>query len=617
MAWASEADLEYWALAELQGLGFAHFPAAAVSPETASPERAAYHDAILAGRLTAAIGRLNPDLPAGAVRDAADRVRDATFSADPIAENRRLHDLMVRGVPVDTWVDGEQVGAVARLVDWDDAENDWLAVNQFELAGRSVRYPDITLFLNGLPLVVIELKGTEGKGLPEAFNQIETYKDQVPELFRANLLSVISDGITARYGSVSADFDRFMRWRTVDGEALVDESSALALETLIRGLLAPPVLLQMLRRFVVFEDEGRGPIKKIAGYHQFHAVRKGLASVLEARRGDGRGGVIWHTQGSGKSLLMAFLGGALMHDPALENPTLVVLTDRSDLDQQLFATFARCASLFGEDPVQAEDIDDLRVKLGGRKVGGVIFTTIQKFRPKAGETEFPELTDRSNVIVFVDEAHRSQYGFEARMDPATGEMRYGFAHHLRKALPKATFVGFTGTPVELVSANTYGVFGTRIDVYDIAQAVSDGATVPIYYEARVAKIEINPELDGLIDAEFDDLTAGIGEEARAAAAKRWGRVEALVGAEKRLDTVVADILEHFDRRQEAMDGKAMIVSMSRRIAAAIYERIVAARPEWHSWNAPTEVVHPPGYDYSDFRRTRGWQANETSPRRSC
>jgi type I restriction enzyme R subunit len=287
-------------------------------------------------------------------------------------------------------------------------------------------------------------------------------------------------------------------------------------------------------------------------------------------------------QGSGKSLLMAYLGGALMHEPALENPTLVVLTDRNDLDQQLFATFARCAALFGEDPVQAEDIDDLRSKLAGRKVGGVVFTTIQKFRPKAGETEFPELTDRSNVIVFVDEAHRSQYGFEARMDPATGEMRYGFAHHLRRALPNVSFVGFTGTPVELVNANTYGVFGDRIDVYDIAQAVHDGATVPIYYEARVAKIEIAPELEGVLDPEFDDATAGIGEDARAAVARRWARVEALVGADKRLDTVVADILEHFDRRQEAIDGKAMIVCMSRQIAARVYQLIVAARPGWHS-----------------------------------
>jgi type I restriction enzyme, R subunit len=580
MAWLSEADLENWALTELQALGFDHVRASAVSPEATAPERRAYHDAILARRLNAAITRLNPDLPQAAVRDAALKVIDATFSADPIAENRRLHDLIVRGVPVETWVSGEAVGAVARLVDWENNDNDWLAVNQFEIVGKSARQPDVVLFLNGLPIVVIELKGTEGKDLPHAFRQIETYKNQVPELFRANLLSVISDGITARYGSVSADLDRFMHWRTIDGTS-VDEGAALELETLIRGLLPPPVLLQMLRHFVVYDDEGRGPVKKIAGYHQFDAVRKGVASVLRAREGDGRGGVIWHTQGSGKSLLMAFLGGALMHEPKLENPTLVVLTDRNDLDQQLFGTFARCAALFGEDPEQAEDIEDLRAKLAGRRVGGVIFTTIQKFRPKADEAEFPQLTDRTNVIVFVDEAHRSQYGFGARMDEK-GQMRYGFAHHLRRALPEATFVGFTGTPVELVNANTYGVFGDRIDVYDIAQAVSDGATVPIYYEGRVAKIELDPELEAVIDPEFDDLTSGIPEDARAAAARRWGRVEALVGADKRLDMVVADILTHFDRRQEAIEGKAMIVCMSRRIAVAVYERVVTARPEWHA-----------------------------------
>ena len=288
---------------------------------------------------------------------------------------------------------------------------------------------------------------------------------------------------------------------------------------------------------------------------------------------------------------MAFLGGALMHEPSLANPTLVVLTDRNDLDEQLFATFSRCAALFGEAPEQAADIDDLRVKLAGRKVGSVIFTTIQKFKPKDGEAEFPTLTDRSNVIVFVDEAHRSQYGFEARMDAKTGEMRYGFAHHLRKALPEATFVGFTGTPVEMVSANTYGVFGEQIDVYDIAQAVSYGATVPIYYEARVAKIEVEADMDALIDSEFEEITEAIDETSKEATARRWGRVEALVGADRRLDTVVADILDHFHARVEAMDGgKAMIVCMSRRIAVAVDDRIIAASPDFHSETDDTGAV---------------------------
>ena len=582
MAFASEADLEAWALDHLAKLGFHYLPGAALSPEAKAPVRRSFRDVILPDRLRAAIARLNPDLPPRAVDAVALRLIDAEFSADPIAENRRVHALLIGGAPVQYLRDGETIDARARLVDWDDAANDWLAVNQLEVVGKNPRIPDVVLYLNGLALVVVELKGAEGAGLPEAFNQIETYKADLPELFRCNLFSVISDGWTARYGAVSADFDRFMRWRTVDGAALVPETSALALETLIHGLLRPETLLAMLRRFVVFEDEGKGPVKKIAGYHQFHAVRKGVARVLEARAGDGRGGVFWHTQGSGKSLLMAFLGGVLMHEPALENPTLVVLTDRNDLDNQLFATFARCAALFGEAPAQVEDIDDLHAKLSGRQVGGVIFATIQKFRPREGEAEFPLLTDRSNVIVFVDEAHRSQYGFEAKIDPKTGAVRYGFAHHLRRALPNAAYVGFTGTPVELVSANTYGVFGDQIDVYDIAQAVDDGATVPIYYEARVARVEIDAAMEGVIDAEFDEITEDVDEADKAAAAKRWGRVEALVGADKRLDVVVADILDHFDKRQAALDGKAMIVCMSRRIAVAVHDRIAAARPDWRA-----------------------------------
>lgn len=581
MAWASEADLEDLALAHLAKLGFAYLPGAALSPETKAPARKSFRDVILADRLKAAIARLNPDLPARAVEEVAQRLIDSEFSVDPIAENRRIHELLVTGVPVEFQRGGEAISARARLVDWEDCDNDWLAVNQLEIVGKAPRKPDVLLYLNGLPVVVIELKGTEGKGLPEAFNQIETYKADLPELFRTNIFSVISDGIAARYGSVSADFDRFMRWRTVDGETLVKDGTDLALETLIHGLLAPETLLAMLRRFAVFEDEGKGPVKKIAGYHQFHAVRKGIARVLEARTGDGRGGVFWHTQGSGKSLLMALLGGALMHEPALQNPTLVVLTDRNDLDDQLFGTFSRCAALFGEAPVQVEDIDDLHAKLANRLVGGVIFATIQKFRPRDGEVEFPLLTDRSNVIVLVDEAHRSQYGFAAKIDPKTGEIKYGFAHHLRRALPNASYVGFTGTPVEMVSANTYGVFGDQIDVYDIAQAVEDGATVPIYYEARVARVEIADDMVGQIDAEFEEITEDVDESDKVAAARRWGRIEALVGAEKRLDVVVADILEHFDRREAALDGKGMIVCMSRRIAVEVYDRIIAARPGWH------------------------------------
>ena len=442
------------------------------------------------------------------------------------------------------FADGEERNARVQLVDWTNESNDWRAVNQVDVVGKNPRIPDVVLFLNGLPLVVVELKGTEGADIDAAYRQIDTYKEDIPDSFRSTLLTVISDGFNARYGSLSAGLDRFMRWRTVDGETIEAENSTLALQTLTQGLLTPETLLDILRWFVVFEDEGKGPIKKIAGYHQFHAVRKAVETVMGARGTDGKGGVIWHTQGSGKSLLMTFLAGRVMHHPGLENPTLLVLTDRNDLDNQLFGTFGRCKDLLGEEPVQADSIVALKTLLN-REVGGIVFSTIQKFRPEKGEI-FPELTSRSNVIVMVDEAHRTQYGFEAKLKKDTGEVQHGLAYQLRQALPNAVYVAFTGTPVDLVGANTRSVFGEYIDVYDIAQAVEDGATVPIYYEARVAKIEMDDDLSSELDEEFDEATETLEEDQAATAARKWSRVEALVGAEKRLDTVVEDILTHFD-----------------------------------------------------------------------
>ena len=589
MAYASEADLENWALGELAALGFAHLSGSATDPEAANPLRPSYRDTILLPKLQAAIQRLNPHLPPQAIKTAVNALRDTVFTGDLISENRRIHEALVGGIKVNWVENGEDRAGLAQVVDWDNNHNEWLAVSQFEVAGKSLRRPDIVLFLNGLPVVVIELKGTQTGTLKGACNQIETYKSQIPDLFRTNAFSVISEGVTARYGSMSADFDRFMRWRTIDGEVVIEDTSALALQVLVRGLLGPENLLQMIRWFTVFEDDGKGPIKKIAGYHQFHAVRKGVAAVFAARGRDGRGGVMWHTQGSGKSLLMAFLGGRLMRDPKLANPTLVIITDRNDLDNQLFATFSRCAALFGEKPEQAEDVDSLR-RLLNRKVGGVIFATIQKFRPGKGDVGFGLLTDRDNVVVFADEAHRSQYGFEAKIDASTGETRYGFAHHLRAALPNAVHVGFTGTPVSLVGADTQGVFGDYIDIYDVTRAVEDGATVPIYYEGRVARITTDTAVMDEIDASFNEIVddaedegAEMDEVSVAALKSRWSRVEALVGADNRLNTVVTDILKHFDARLEAMDGgKAMIVCMSRRICAEVYARIIAVRPDWHS-----------------------------------
>ena len=578
MAWMAESELEAWMMEALAAQGFSAARGGEIAPDAPGSPRTTYHDTILTVVLRDAVARLNPELPQAAVDEVVTRVTDPVFATDIVAENRRLHGLMTRGVPVTVIVDGEERHEIARLVDWSDNANVWAAYNQVDVVGQATRIPDVVIFLNGLPLVVVELKGLEGGSMEDAHNQIETYMTDIPDLFRTTLISVISDGFNAAYGSLSAGLDRFMPWRTIDGATIVRDSERAPVDVLTRGLLDRGILLDLLRRFVVFEDEGAGPIKKVAGYHQFHAVLKAVDSIRSARQDDGKGGVIWHTQGSGKSLLMTFLTGALMHDRAMENPTIVVLTDRNDLDNQLFSTFGRCTELMGEAPDQADSVEGLKALLN-RQVGGIVFSTIQKFRPERGE-DFPELTDRSNVVVLVDEAHRTQYGFEAKLDRSTGEFRRGLAWQLRRALPNAVYIAFTGTPVELVGANTRAVFGDYIDVYDIARAVEDGATVPIYYEARVAKIDLDEDATEGLDAEFDEVTEDLEDAEAGAIARRWSRVEALVGAKARLDAVVDDILQHFDARLEAVNGKAMIVCMSRRICVEVYDRIVAARPSW-------------------------------------
>ncbi|MEP2533839.1 type I restriction endonuclease subunit R [Shimia sp.] len=587
MAFISEADVEAFLMEELGELGISLMHGAETAPDNKPALRGSYHQTILEPELLASLERLNPEVPKRALEAASKQVLDAVFTTDLMQENQRLHQLMVNGVKVSFVDDGEERNTVVSLIDWSNAQNDWRAVNQFDVVGRNPRIPDVVLFLNGMPLVVIELKGTEGKDIDAAFNQIETYKSDLPELFRTNLINVISDGHVARFGSLSANLDRFMAWRTIDGETLVPVGTDLALLTLSQGLLKPETLLDLLRWCVVFEDEGKGPVKKVAGYHQFFAVQKGLKAIRSARGRDGKAGVVWHTQGSGKSLLMTYLAGRVMHDPEMENPTLLALTDRNDLDNQLFATFARCKDILGEEPVQAEGISDLKTLLD-RQVGGIVFSTIQKFRAEDGGI-FPEITDRSNVVVMVDEAHRTQYGFDAKVTK-TGEVRYGLAYQLRQALPNAVYVGFTGTPVDLVGADTRGVFGEYIDVYDISQAVEDGATVPIYYEARVARVELDEDLADQIDDEFDDATEGLEDSEANSVARKWATVEALVGADKRLEKVVGDILKHFDARIEAIDGKAMIVCMSRRICVDVYNRLVAERPEWHGDTDDTGVV---------------------------
>ncbi len=515
-----------------------------------------------------------------------------------------------------------------RLLDFVDVEaNDWLAVKQFSIQGpKQMRRPDVLLFVNGMPLVVVELKnpGDEDADIWAAWNQLQTYQADIPDLFHTNLLQVISDGILARMGSLTSDRERFMAWRTIDGVTTDPLGGMRELETLVMGVFQRGLLLEYLQHFVLFEDDGK-LVKKVAGYHQFHAVRAVVQSVLLASQPGGtrKGGVVWHTQGAGKSIEMTCLAGALMAHPRMGNPTLVVVTDRNDLDNQLFGVFAAASAMLRETPVQADTRPELRRLLGNRPSGGIIFTTIQKFTPGEDEDAFPELSDRRNIVVICDEAHRSQYGFEARLvggggrypqasaneaavlRVADGEappsalvtagasaVRYGYAQHLRHALPGATFVAFTGTPVSLDDRDTRAVFGDYVHIYDIEQAVRDGATVPIYYEGRLAKLQLKNADVTLLDNEVDELTEDEeGDAAKVAKLRRWAALEQLVGAPPRIQKVATDIVAHFEERQKAQTdevrevahgGKAMVVAMSREICVHLYNAIVALRPEWHS-----------------------------------
>ena len=582
----TEADLEDAALTWLRELGYAVCFGPEIAPGEPAAERDDYGQVVLLGRLRDALARLNPRIPLEA-RDEALRQLLRADSPSALANNRAFHRRLVEGVAVEyRRPDGSIGGEQVRLVDFAHLEqNDWLAVNQFTVTdGQYNRRPDIVLFLNGLPLVVIELKNPadEQATVWAAWNQLQTYKAQIPALFRFNAALVISDGLTARIGTLTADKERFMPWRTIDGEDLAP-AHMLELDVLTRGVFERRRLLDILRSFIVFEDDGSGTlIKKLAGYHQFHAVNKAVDATLAAAgpTGDRRAGVVWHTQGSGKSLTMAFYAGRIIQTLALSNPTLVVITDRNDLDDQLFGTFARCHELLRQTPVQAEDRADLRAKLQVA-AGGVVFTTIQKFLPEAKGGRYDQLSTRRNIVVIADEAHRSQYGFEAKLDPKTGELAYGFAQHVRDALPGASFIGFTGTPVELTDRNTRAVFGDYISIYDIQRAVQDGATVPIYYESRLAKLALDEKEKPHLDREFEEVTEGEELAKKEQLKSKWAALEAVVGAERRIALLAEDIVAHFARRLEALDGKAMIVCMSRRICVDLYRAIIALRPEWH------------------------------------
>jgi type I restriction enzyme R subunit len=609
MAFLPEAAVESALLDQLRVLGYSIEGEEDIGPDGHRPERESHDEVVLRKRFEDAVERLNPEVPAEARQDA---VRKVTQSELPslLEENRRLHKLMTEGVDVEYYADdGTLTAGKVTLIDFDHPENnDWLVVSQFVVInGQYNRRPDVVVFVNGLPLGVIELKapGSENATLVGAFNQLQTYKQQIPQLFNTNALLVTSDGISARVGSLSADLERFMPWRTTDGTKVAPKGEP-ELPTLIEGVFDHRRLLDLLRDFTVFGETGSGLVKIIAGYHQFHAVRHavdstirasmpvqgvaeepanyGLPSVRTQSPGDRRAGVIWHTQGSGKSLLMAFYAGCLIRHPAMANPTLVVLTDRNDLDDQLFGTFSMCRDLIRQTPVQAESREHLQALLN-RASGGVIFTTLQKF----GEITEP-LTTRRNVVVITDEAHRSQYGFRAKVDARTGEISYGFAKYMRDALPNASFIGFTGTPIEADDVNTPAVFGNYIDIYDISRAVEDGATVPIYYESRLARIELDEDEKPKIDAEIEEILEDEEEPTRERAKQKWATVEALVGAEKRLRLVAADIAQHFESRIAALDGKAMVVCMSRRICVALYDEIIKLRPDWHSPDDNAGVV---------------------------
>ena len=584
----TEDQLEQETLSWLKDVGYTLLKGPEIAFDGLSPERGNYIQTYLPSRIRDAVNRLNPTIPAVAREDAIKQVHDLGIPA-LLSANRHFHKILISGVPVQYQLDGETRGDFVRLVDWETpANNEWLAVNQFSIKGpRNTRRPDIILFVNGLPLVLIELKNPadENADIWKAYDQIQTYKEQIPDVFQYNEVLVISDGTEALIGSLSADAERFMAWRTIDGLTLDPLGQFQELQTLVRGLLAPEYFLDYLRYFILFEDDGK-LVKKIAGYHQFHAVRSAVDQVVTASRpgGSHKGGVVWHTQGSGKSITMTCFAARVMQDPSMENPTILVITDRNDLDGQLFGVFSLSQDLLREQPVQALTRQDLRAKLENRPSGGIIFATIQKFMLGEDEDTFPILSDRSNIVVIADEAHRTQYGFDARLKGKPGEERYqaGYAQHLRDALPNATFVAFTGTPVSSEDRDTRAVFGDYIHIYDMQQAKEDGATVAIYYESRLAKLKLKEEDLSKIDAEVDGLAEDEEDSAQAKLKSRWAALEKIVGAAPRIASVAADIVAHFEERNAAMPGKAMVVGMSRDICVHLYNEIVKLKPEWHS-----------------------------------
>lgn len=582
----TEAELERACIEWFEELGYEYRFGPDISPEGDYPERKSYSDVILDDRLKSALQRINRHVPSEALGEALRKIK-VPQSPSLLINNKEFQRMITDGMDVNYRLkDGTIKYDKVWLFDFECAENnDWLVVNQFTVVeNRKEKRPDVVIFVNGLPLVVIELKSSsdESAGLSEGYNQLQTYKAAIPYLFTYNSFMVISDGINARAGTLTSKEERFMMWRTIDGQDIAPTSIP-QLEVLIKGMFEKQRLLDIIKHFILFQTDGREMVKILAGYHQYHAVNKAVNCTRRAASEDGdrKIGVIWHTQGSGKSLLMVFYTGKLVL--SMDNPTIVVITDRNDLDDQLYTTFARSKSLLRQTPVQAESRSHLR-ELLTREAGGIIFTTIHKFAPEEKGDTVPELTGRRNVIVIADEAHRSQYGFAADVveEKDRASVKFGYAKYMRDALPNASFIGFTGTPVELEDKNTPAVFGDYIDIYDMTRAVEDGTTVKIYYESRIAQLDIPKEELDLIDQEYDDLTEYQEPDQKEKLKSKWSRLEALVGAKERIKLIAKDMVEHYEKRLEGMYGKAMIVTMSRRIAIELYKEIIALRPEWHS-----------------------------------
>jgi type I restriction enzyme R subunit len=577
----TESDLENACIAWFQELGYAYKLGFDIAPRGATPERKSFTQVILHDRLREALARLNPGLPASATLDAFERM--SRFASGSLVDgNREMYHWIRDGVPVEIEADGGKRGALVQVVDWSNAANDWLVVNQFAVKGKLPVRPDMVVFLNGLPVGVIELKNPADMtaDVSKAFNQITNYQNEVPQLFEPSAVNVISDGTVARVGSITADFDRYAPWKLVES---IDPKQHLELEVLVRGLFRQDTFLTYLRDFILFQQESGKTFKIVAGYHQVRGTLKAVQRAKDALHSDdGLGGTVWFTQGSGKSFLALFYVAMLQQAPEFENPTFVMVTDRNDLDGQLFETFDAAYDKLRTKPVQIDSHDDLRRKLGEQPAGGIFFTTIQKFKPKVAGQRLEAISTRRNLVVICDEAHRTQYGFRAVVDSKTGITRYGLATHLRDAFPHAIFMGMTGTPTSAEDRDTQGVFGDYVDIYDVADSQADKTTVPILYEARVIDLAYNEQIDSDLDADLDALLDEDEDDSlHDRAVSRLTRLESVAMADNRLGRLAGDLVTHWEERLDSLDGKGMIVAISRKAAVALYDEITTLRPEWH------------------------------------